>query len=218
MNTYEEVLTDIAALPSGVAGNNRDIRWLTQANVIGVARDPLGRLEVFLAGPQLTPRTATLRSAIEFHAWHRAHGQPLTATRLLLPAFGHFDHVAAFICTELLREGAERDIERAFAVTEPIIELAIKRLQLSEAALLGLAGELLLLDAVSRKAVDHKLHRLFRHGRAGAAPHATLPGIGPGSRSRPRRAPHHTTPSRGCIRSRPPTGATVGPRRNASFS
>ncbi len=78
MNTYEEVLTDIAALPSGVAGNNRDIRWLTQANVIGVSRDQLGRLEVFLAGPQLTPRTATLKSAIEFHAWHRAQGQPLS--------------------------------------------------------------------------------------------------------------------------------------------
>ena len=162
MNTYEEVLTDIAALPSGVAGNNRDIRWLTQANVIGVARDPLGRLEVFLAGPQLTPRTATLKSAIEFHAWHRAQGQPLSATRLLLPAFGHFDHVGAFICTELLREGAERDIERAFAVTEPIIELAIERLQLSEAALVGLAGELLLLDAVSRKAVDHQVAQVVQ--------------------------------------------------------
>ena len=45
MRTYEEVLMDIAAIPSGVAGYDRDIHWLTQANVVGVARDPLGRLE-----------------------------------------------------------------------------------------------------------------------------------------------------------------------------
>ena len=162
MRTYEEVLLDIAAIPSGVAGYDRDIHWLTQANVVGLARDPLGRLEVFLAGPELNPRTATLKSAIEFHAWHRANGQPLSATRLLLPAFGHFDQVGAFICTELLREGADQDIEMAFAATEPIIELAIKRLQLSEAAMLGLAGELLLLDAVSRQAEDNQVAQVVQ--------------------------------------------------------
>ena len=162
MRTYEEVLLDIAAIPSGVAGYDRDIHWLTQANVVGLARDPLGRLEVFLAGPKLNPRTATLKGAIEFHAWHRANGQPLSATRLLLPAFGHFDQVGAFICTELLREGADQDIEMAFAATEPIIELAIKRLQLSEAAMLGLAGELLLLDAVSRQAEDNQVAQVVQ--------------------------------------------------------
>lgn len=64
MNTYEESPHGHRRPPpSGVAGNNRDIRWLTQANVIGVARDRWVAL-VFLAGPQLTPRTATLKSAI----------------------------------------------------------------------------------------------------------------------------------------------------------
>lgn len=155
MTTYEEVLHQITAIPVGAQGHNRTIQWLTMAQVVGVARDQLGHLEVFLSGPEFQPRTRTLRDAIQFHSWHRDNAAPLQATRILLPAFGHFDQVGAFICTELLREGAEQDLLRAFAVTEPIIELAIKRLELSESALLGLAGELLLLDALFHQADDH---------------------------------------------------------------
>ena len=78
-------------------------------------------------------------------------GSPLQANRLLFPPFGHFYQIAALIATEMLHENADQNLPRAFAVTEPIIELAIKRLELSEAALLGLAGELLLLDALVRR-------------------------------------------------------------------
>lgn len=155
MTTYEEVLNQIRAIPFGAQGHDRTIQWLTPAQVVGAARDHLGHLELFLSGPELQPRTRTLRVAIQFHSWHRENGAPLQASRILLPAFGHYDQVGAFICTELLREEAEQDLERAFAVTEPIMELAIKRLELSESALLGLAGELLLLDALFRQADDH---------------------------------------------------------------
>lgn len=55
---------------------------------------------------------------------------------------------------ELLREKADVNLERAFAATEPLIELAIKRLEISENAILGLVGELLLLDALCRRADD----------------------------------------------------------------
>jgi hypothetical protein len=71
-----------------------------------------------------------------------------------LPALGHFDQVGAFIAAELLREKADVNLERAFAVNEPLIELAIKRLEISENAILGLVGELLLLDALCRRADD----------------------------------------------------------------
>ncbi|MFP3344743.1 PD-(D/E)XK motif protein, partial [Halomonas sp. SIMBA_159] len=53
-----------------------------------------------------------------------------------------------------LREKADVDLERAFAVTEPLIELAINRMEISENAILGLVGELLLLDALCRRAAD----------------------------------------------------------------
>src|SRR5690606_18591276 len=79
---------------------------------------------------------------------------PLSANRIRLPALGHFDQVGAFIAAELLREKADANLARAFAVTEPLIELAIKRLEISENAILGLVGELLLIDALCRRADD----------------------------------------------------------------
>jgi hypothetical protein len=152
MTSYEEVLKQINAIPAGVTGNDRTITWLTDAQVVGLARSSRGHLELFLAGDQLKPRTGTVKSAIHYHSWHREAQPPLSANRILLPALGHFDQVGAFIAAELLREKVDANLERAFAVTEPLIELSIKRLQISENAILGLVGELLLLDALCRLA------------------------------------------------------------------
>ncbi|TKS53799.1 PD-(D/E)XK motif protein [Luteimonas yindakuii] len=154
MTSYEEVLEQINAVPAGITGDDRTITWLTDAQVVGLARNSRGHLELFLAGGQLKPRTGTVKSAIHYHTWHRATQPPLSANRILLPALGHFDQVGAFIAAELLREQADANLERAFAVTEPLIELAIKRLEISENAILGLVGELILLDALCRRADD----------------------------------------------------------------
>lgn len=154
MTSYEEILDQINAVPAGITGDDRSITWLTDAQVVGVARNSRGHLELFLAGDQLKPRTGTVKSAIHYHSWHRDNRPPLSANRIRLPALGHFDQVGAFIAAELLREKADANLERAFAVTEPLIELAIKRLEISENAILGLVGELLLLDALCRRADD----------------------------------------------------------------
>lgn len=154
MTSYEEVLEQINVVPAGITGNDRTITWLTDAQVVGIARNSRGHLELFLAGDQLKPRTRTVKSAIHYHSWHRDTQPPLSANRILLPALGHFDQVGAFIAAELLREKADANLERAFAVTEPLIELAITRLEISENAILGLVGELLLLDALCRRADD----------------------------------------------------------------
>jgi hypothetical protein len=150
MTNYESILATIASTPGSGAATERDIKWLTDAEVVGVARDHESRLEVFLRGPALTPLIAAVRDAVEFHTWHRRGGHPLDANRLRVPALSHYDQVVAFICTELLRNGADADLARAFARTEPIIELSIEQLQMSSDAVLGLAGELLLLDALCR--------------------------------------------------------------------
>lgn len=154
MTSYEEVLAQISAIPAGTTGDDRTITWLTDAQVVGLARNSRGHLELFLAGDPLKPRTATVKSAIHHHSWHRDTQPPLSANRIRLPALGHFDQVGAFIAAELLRENADANLERAFAVTEPLIDLAIKRLEISENAILGLVGELLLLDALCRRVDD----------------------------------------------------------------
>ena len=154
MTSYEAVLDQINVVPSGTIGEDRAITWLTDAKVVGIARNSRGHLELFLAGDELKPRTSTVKTAMRYHSWHRASLPPLNANRICLPALGHFDQVGAFIAAELLREKADVNLERAFAVTEPLIELAIKRLEISENAILGLVGELLILDALCRRAAD----------------------------------------------------------------
>ncbi|QET03492.1 PD-(D/E)XK motif protein [Cupriavidus pauculus] len=154
MISYEAVLNQINVVPAGTTGDDRAITWLTDAMVVGIARNSRGHLELFLAGGELRPRTGTVKSAMHYHSWHRDTLPPLSANRICLPALGHFDQVGAFIAAELLREKADADLERAFAVTEPLIELAIKRLEISESAILGLVGELLLLEALCRRAAD----------------------------------------------------------------
>lgn len=102
MTSYEEVLNQINAIPAGITGDDRTITWLTAAQVVGLARNNRGHLELFLAGDQLKARTGTVKSAMHHHSWHRDNQQPLSANRIRLPALGHFDQVGAFIAAELL--------------------------------------------------------------------------------------------------------------------
>jgi hypothetical protein len=106
----------------------------------------------------MEPRSKLIRENLEYQTWYRKGlDNPLAANRLLLPAAGHFDHIAAFLCTELLRNGASTEPKRAFSRTEPVIELAIQRLRIADRAILGLCGELLLLEALARSAPDEKV-------------------------------------------------------------
>jgi hypothetical protein len=161
MSSYEEVRQLIESLQCAKRAGVRDVKWITDAHVVGVARDSDGRVEVFLRGPQICPISSTVRDAIEFRVVHRDGQPPFDANRLVLPAFGHFDQVAAFVCTELLRSGADAALIPAFSQVEPIIELGIERLRLSRQAVIGLAGELLLIDALCRRATDSQVKEII---------------------------------------------------------
>lgn len=156
MPTYEQLLDKIGRLTRPDMSTRRDIHWVTDAHVVGISKTHQNRIEIFLAGPELKPATQTLKESIEFETWWHSGvtGAPFEANRLLLPAASHFDQVAAFLCTELLRSGADDDLVQSFNKVEPVVELAIERLRLSDAAFLGLAGELLLVSALCQHADD----------------------------------------------------------------
>jgi hypothetical protein len=156
ITTYEELLQRVGMLTRPDEPMQRNVHWLNAAHVIGISKTREGRIEIFLAGPALNPSSRTLRDAIEHQPWWRQGGDEpaFEANRLLLPGVGHFNQVAAFLCAELLRNGVEVALERAFLETEPILELAIERLRLSDGAFLGLTGELLLLGALCRSVGD----------------------------------------------------------------
>jgi len=159
MASYEQLLADIQALVRPESDGERRVFWISAAKILGVARTPEDRLEIFLVGPQLHSARRGLRDALEFGTWFR--GAPGTkafdANRLILPAAGHFDQVAAFACTELSRAGVDEDLASAFSQSEPVLDLVLERLRLSDGALLGLFGEMLILDSLTHRASDDDL-------------------------------------------------------------
>ncbi|WP_421118601.1 PD-(D/E)XK motif protein [Aquihabitans daechungensis] len=128
--------------------DDRHVDWCSSDGVVGLARNPKGRIEIFLEGPQLEAKSRRVRETTEYQTWFRDGGGELLANRIVLPAAGHYEQVAAFLCTELLRNGATSDLAAAFARTEPLIELAIDQLMMDDETVLGLCGEMLLLDAL----------------------------------------------------------------------
>jgi hypothetical protein len=159
--SYEHILDVISGLPGAQSANDRTIRWLEGQSQVGVARSPEGRIEIFLAGHKIQSKSRVLQESLEHQTWHREAGAEFLANRLLLPAAGYFDQVAAFLCTELLRNGAADDVQAAFSRTEPVLELAIQRLRLADQAVLGLIGELLVLDGLVREAADDRVVALL---------------------------------------------------------
>ncbi|MGK3648703.1 PD-(D/E)XK motif protein [Pseudarthrobacter enclensis] len=156
MPSYEQLLEWISELERPQTTSQRNIRWATDSHVIGISKTPQDRIELFLAGPELHATSTAIKEAIEYQPWWHLNAQEaaFTANRLLLPSAGHFVQVAAFLCAELIRCGADDDLVEAFKKAEPVIELAIERLRLSDAAFLGLAGELLLLGAMCSHVSD----------------------------------------------------------------
>ena len=154
MPTYEELRLRVTALGRADTGDKRDIHWVSSAKNLGVSRTHENRLEIFLVGAELRPVVPSVALALEYGPWwHMDSTAPaFEANRLLLPAGGHFDEIVSFMCTELLRNGSDLDLENAFTKTEPILSLLLERLRLSDNALLGLAGELLLVDALCQRA------------------------------------------------------------------
>lgn len=160
MINYENARERIELIPVSPEPDSRNVEWITAAEIIGVARDTEGKVELLLRGAELVPVSKTVRDASEHRSIYKDDGTSFEATRLVFPAVAHFDQVAAFICIELLRNGADSDLPRAFVRTEPIIELAIQNLTLSNEALLGLAGELLLLDALCHRVQDARVREI----------------------------------------------------------
>lgn len=154
ITSYETQLQLVRDLPQSATDDDRNISWGKTPEAIGLARSPHGRIEIFLPGPPLEARSRRVREALEYQRWFRTDGEELLANRILLPAAGHFEQVAAFLTTELIRNGGTSDLPRAFATTEPLIELAIEDLLLADESLLGLCGELLVLRALLQAAPE----------------------------------------------------------------
>lgn len=145
--TYEQVRAKIAGLPLARRREERALEWV-DPDRLAVSRDETGAIELFMVGERLFPAIPVVDDRLKHQEWERADGEPLLANRLVLSDAPQFERVAAFLCTELLAHGLGQNPARAFGVMEPVIALALQRLSLGDEVLLGLAGELVLFNAL----------------------------------------------------------------------
>lgn len=158
---YESNLDKVSGAAKTTKLGEYDLIWLGTNLTVGVARDYDGKLGIFLLGQELNVTSAVIRNVIIFDSWHKQDGSEFTANKLTFPALPHFDAVVAFICTELLRLGADNSLPSAFAKAEPIIELAIEQVNATSAVALGLAGELVFLDALCRNSKPEQIEAIL---------------------------------------------------------
>jgi hypothetical protein len=151
--SFEEFLVRVEQIPSPMEESAREVLWLVP-KVLGVGADKRGAREIFISGPQLKARSSTVQRRLEHQSWQGRDSTPFEANRVVLPLAEHFSAVAALIVFEFARAlgaaGASRDIQGAFAEIEPLIEMALRRSHLSEENVVGLLGELILLEQMLR--------------------------------------------------------------------
>lgn len=147
-NTFERIFQLAQSLPLPNTEDERQISWCEDRQVLGVSRQPGGAFELFIRGEELRPRLQLVKRHLKFDRWERAGGEVFQASRLVLPADQHFLPMAAFLAEELIRCGVGSSPMRAFSNTEPLIEMALRRVALGEEELLGLLAELRFLEVL----------------------------------------------------------------------
>lgn len=156
-DNYEELVDVLSAMEPAPSGSRRSVHWTGINRVVGLSRDPQGRIEIFIAGPELRCASDVLAANLAFNLWEGEGGHELRANRLRLPAEPHYDAIAAFLCTHLLDNGTDDNSQAGFTRSEPVIEIAFERSRLQSEALIGLCGELLVLRALLDRRPAHAL-------------------------------------------------------------
>lgn len=148
MGSFEWLRQEVLEMAPASSTEDRDLLWADEEHQLAVARDPDGRVEIFVVGDPLHPATRAVRDHVQHQHWQSVGGGKIAANRLVLPHTDGFDGAAAFICAELLANGLHDDPTEAFASTEPVIAMLLGRVSAGDEMLVGLVGELLVLHAL----------------------------------------------------------------------
>jgi len=149
--TFEELLARSRSLRLPETDRQRYVDWLGIHRVVGFSLQPEGGVEIFLRGERLAAVSPLVRRHMQYDTWEGSEAT-FTATRLVLPPDAHFRSIGAFIAEELFRHGFETTPVTAFAAAEPIIEIALRRLAASDELVVGLIGELRVLNLLLSQA------------------------------------------------------------------
>lgn len=152
--SFEWLRERLPALAPAAGDDQRNLLWVDAARTLAVSRDAVGRLEMFIPGPEVAASIRAVRDSLSHQSWWLSNGDQLDANRIQFPSAPFLDGVVAFLCAELLENGASTDLAGSFERSEPAIAIALDRAALGNEVLVGLVGELLLMEALTRHVPD----------------------------------------------------------------
>ena len=153
-DTYEDLRDSLRVVPKAADSGQRDVAWLA-GDTLGASRNEHGQLEIFMRGSQLVCRYPNVSARVDHDSWLQSDGTYLEASRLVLPAEGHYDALAAFLLAHLVENGAKEDLTQGFRKSEPAISVVLETWLAHEEKLVGLSGELLVLRELLRQQTGH---------------------------------------------------------------
>ncbi|WP_321919846.1 PD-(D/E)XK motif protein [Burkholderia cepacia] len=148
--SFEELCSSLENLGTPEKKEDRSVYWVLPT-ILGLAKTASARVEVFICGQKLFPRTSIVRRHLEYGRWKIAESaDEFDASRIVLPAAPHFIPLAAFLAVELIKAGigSQRPLQEVLDDVEPLLELALLRSTLGEEHVLGLIGELICLETL----------------------------------------------------------------------
>ena len=154
VTSFEHLLQLAESLPTPNSEIEREVCWCELSNTIGFSRQVNGSIELFLCGDELRTASPLVKRHMRYDQWSRANGGLFRANRLVFPADEHYTAATAFLAEELLRRDAVTSLQNGFTLTEPLVEMMLRRTALSEEELLGLIGELRFLEVLLSVAPD----------------------------------------------------------------
>jgi hypothetical protein len=152
--SFEQLLQLAETLPLPKSETEREVCWCENSNTVGFSRQVNGSIELFLCGDELRTASPLVRRHLRYDQWSRTTGGLFRANRLVFPADEHYTAATAFLAEELLRRDAVISLQNGFSLTEPLIEMMLRRTALSEEEVLGLIGELRFLEVLLSIAPD----------------------------------------------------------------
>ena len=150
MMSYDEILAVARGLEPPETRGHLAVEWLVPER-LAVGRDAGNRHLLVMGGTPVSASLDSVRQALMPGQWTTEGGEHIDGTVLRLHPGEHFMVAATTIAVELLRRGlAERSVADVFREVESFVELVIRRILLPPEALLGLVGELLVLESLAR--------------------------------------------------------------------
>lgn len=152
--TYEQLKAFVGDLEPASAADVREIGFADSTRTIALSRNHECRVELVLSCEHLQATRPIVDLAMDFSPdWKSSNEGSFPANRIVFPGDMFFDSAAAMICVELIEAGFADDPVNAFAAVEPLIEKFIAGgNMIGDQSLMGLYGELVLLDALTAHA------------------------------------------------------------------